>query len=77
MDRTALHKKINYYKSAVSIYRIQVILLRLLFWLELGLGAGSSWPADEFTVLVSADWPMKSRDTSFWRKIFGGNTEYG
>jgi hypothetical protein len=32
---------------------------------------------DGQTVLVSADWPMKSRDASFWRKIFGGNTEYG
>jgi predicted ferric reductase len=32
---------------------------------------------DGKTVLVSADWPMKSRDVSSWRKIFGGNMEYG
>ena len=32
---------------------------------------------DGHTVLVSADWPIKSRDASFWRKIFGRNTEYG
>ena len=32
---------------------------------------------DGQTVLVSAGGPMKSKDASFWRKIFGGTTDYG